>query len=223
MSTYMDFSFQDFNSPPMMMMMNFYDFMMTLLFMILLMIFYMMMCLKTNSFINLNILHNQMVEMIWTVIPVVLLFFMAVPSLKLLYYVEEIFSPYMSLKILGHQWYWSYEYSDFLNINFDSFMSSSNLSDFRLLDVDNRLILPFMFKIRSLVASMDVIHSWAMPSMGVKIDATPGRINQFILIMSRPGLFFGQCSEICGVNHSFMPIVIESIDLMSFFKWIKSF
>nr|YP_009512906.1 cytochrome c oxidase subunit II [Zele chlorophthalmus]AXK15298.1 cytochrome c oxidase subunit 2 [Zele chlorophthalmus] len=225
MCTWLMMTFTDSNSFNSFMMTNFYEFMMLILLMITMLISYMMLMFFFNKLIVLNILHNNFIEIIWTIIPMIILFFLAIPSLKILYIFEEILSPYMSIKIIGHQWYWSYEYSDFNNLNFDSYMlNHDNLNNFRLLDVDNHLILPYMFKIRGLVSSMDVIHSWAMPSLGIKVDATPGRLNQFILFMNRPGLFYGQCSEICGLNHSFMPIVLESVNLKTFYMWImKSF
>nr|YP_010003277.1 cytochrome c oxidase subunit II [Meteorus pulchricornis]ACY09462.1 cytochrome c oxidase subunit II [Meteorus pulchricornis]QHS69753.1 cytochrome c oxidase subunit II [Meteorus pulchricornis]WCB99544.1 cytochrome c oxidase subunit 2 [Meteorus pulchricornis] len=214
--------FPDSNSSIMNLMVDFHDFIMMILCMILLNIIYILIWFFFNNYINLNILHNQMIEVIWTVIPVIILFFMAIPSLKILYLFEELVSPFLSMKILGHQWYWSYEYGDFKNLFFDSFMDTSNeLMNFRLLDVDNRMILPNKFKVRGLVSSIDVIHSWSMPSLGIKVDATPGRINQMIIYMNRSGLFFGQCSEICGLNHSFMPIVLESVNISNFLNWVK--
>nr|WCB99531.1 cytochrome c oxidase subunit 2 [Meteorus sp. 2 XHS-2023a] len=223
MVTWLMMDFQDFNSLSMKFMMNFHDFMMYILLTILFLIFVLFTLFLKNNYINLKILHNHLIEIIWTLLPIIILIFIAVPSLKLLYIVEEIMSPHFTVKILGHQWYWSYEFSDFFSMSFDSFMSEvKSVKSFRLLDVDNRLILPYFLKIRGIVSSVDVIHSWAMPSLGVKVDATPGRLNQFMMILERPGLFFGQCSEICGLNHSFMPIVIESISMKNFFFWMKS-
>lgn len=126
---------------------------------------------------------------------------------------------------MGHQWYWRYEYTDFILNEFDSFIIPSdnlNINEFRLLDVDNRCILPFNYPIRILTTSIDVIHSWTVPSLGIKIDSTPGRLNQSMLIIHRPGIFFGQCSEICGINHRFIPIVIESTRINFFKKWLES-
>jgi len=131
----------------------------------------------------------------------------------------------LTLKTIGHQWYWSYEYSDFNQIEFDSYIIQSNELNnynFRLLDVDNRVILPINLKIRILITAADVIHSWSVPSLGVKVDGTPGRLNQTNFIINRPGLYYGQCSEICGANHSFIPIVIERVNLKSFINWIKN-
>nr|AHA52453.1 cytochrome c oxidase subunit II [Acanthormius sp. QL-2013] len=214
---------QDYNSYLMMFMIEFHDLIMMILFLIMLFIFYIMIWYFFNKFINKNILHNQFIEIIWTIIPMFILMFMAIPSLKILYLMEEIINPFMTIKMLGHQWYWSYEYVDFFEIEFDSFMLDKlfNVENmFRLLDVDNHLVLPKCVDIRGLVSSMDVIHSWSMPSLGIKVDAIPGRVNQFILFLLRYGIYFGQCSEICGLNHSFMPIVLESVNFYLFFIFL---
>nr|AHA52465.1 cytochrome c oxidase subunit II [Therophilus festivus] len=225
MYTWMMMNLQDSNSWVMSLMTEFHDFIMMIMFMILFLIFYIIMMYMYNNFINRNILHGQFIEIIWTIIPMLILIVLAIPSLKILYLIEEIISTNNTMKILGNQWYWNYEYSDFNNINYDSFMLKDfNMKNtFRLLDVDNRFILPYKYFIRNLVSSNDVIHSWTIPSLGLKIDANPGRLNQFIMMINRPGLYYGQCSEICGLNHSFMPIVLESINMKNFLKWIVNF
>nr|YP_009728661.1 cytochrome c oxidase subunit II [Asobara japonica]QHR84917.1 cytochrome oxidase subunit 2 [Asobara japonica] len=214
-------NFQDFNSFLYMYMIEFHDLSLMILLMILFFIMYIIIMFMYNLMINKNILHNQIIEIIWTMIPMVILIFMAIPSLKILYWMEDDYDMFfITMKILGHQWYWSYEYSDFKDIEFDSFMMTEYMPmSLRLLDVDNRLILPVDFYIRGMVSSLDVIHSWAMPVMGVKIDAIPGRINQFIMNINYLGIYFGQCSEICGLNHSFMPIVLEVMPLEMFLDW----
>lgn len=177
-----------------------------------------------NKFTHRFLLEGQNIEIIWTILPAITLVFIAIPSLRLIYILDEINNPSVTIKTIGHQWYWSYEYSDFQSIEFDSYMTPTNsLKDFefRLLDVDNRVILPFNSQIRILVTAADVIHSWTVPSLGIKIDATPGRLNQARLITNRPGLFYGQCSEICGANHRFIPIVIEATSPNYFIKWIS--
>nr|APF47473.1 cytochrome c oxidase subunit II [Snellenius radicalis] len=215
-------NFQDSFSYLMKMMIYFHDFILMILLMILLFILYIMMWFFFNKLINMKILHNHFIEVIWTIIPMIILIFMVLPSLNILYLLEDMVNPFLTIKILGHQWYWSYEYSDFYNLEFDSFMIKDfQNNNFRLLDVDNRLVLPKNFNIRGLVSSVDVIHSWTMPSMGVKVDSIPGRMNQFIMLINRSGLYFGQCSEICGLNHSFMPIVLESINIKNFLTWIS--
>lgn len=166
-------------------------------------------------------------EIVWTLIPIITLVFIAIPSLKILYIVEEIINPFITLNVLGHQWYWRYEYVDFKNLIFDSFIVAidifTNEGIYRLLEVDNRLIVPYNINIRFLISSVDVIHSWSLSSLGIKVDAVPGRINQVITNLCRVGIFYGQCSEICGLNHSFIPIVLERTNLNNFFNWLKNF
>ena len=177
-----------------------------------------------NKFSHRFLLEGQLIEVIWTILPAVTLIFIALPSLRLIYILDEVNNPLITIKTIGHQWYWSYEYSDFKNIEFDSYIIPTNelkLFNFRLLDVDNRVVIPYESQIRILVTAADVIHSWTIPSLGVKIDATPGRLNQIRFSSNRTRLFFGQCSEICGANHRFIPIVIESISPKYFLKWIS--
>nr|YP_009526473.1 cytochrome c oxidase subunit II [Pteromalus puparum]AYM35233.1 cytochrome c oxidase subunit II [Pteromalus puparum] len=213
--------FQDANSPIMENMIMFHDHAMMIIMMIISMIIYMIMFMLYNKMINRFLLEGQMIEIIWTIIPIFFLMFLAIPSLKILYLSDEMNLPNITIKIIGHQWYWSYEYNDFKSINFDSFMLKNENNLFRLLDVDNRMILPYNIQTRMLINSLDVIHSFTIPTLGLKVDAVPGRINQISVLIKRPGLYFGQCSEICGVNHSFMPIVLESTNLNYFIEWIK--
>nr|QHV34322.1 cytochrome c oxidase subunit II [Gessius sp. 'rufidorsus'] len=219
------YMFQDALSPIMEQLMMFHDHSMMIIMMITTSVMLMMMSLYLNKFSNRYMLEGQMIELVWTIIPAVMLIFIALPSLRILYLLEEINKPMITIKTIGHQWFWSYEYYDYKEIEFDSYMKNTNNlmnNEFRLLENDNRLILPFNSKIRLLVSSTDVIHSWTIPSLGVKIDANPGRINQGMMMMLRPGLYYGQCSEICGSNHSFMPITIESINMKSFINWLKN-
>nr|YP_010265214.1 cytochrome c oxidase subunit II [Allodia pyxidiiformis]UIP57085.1 cytochrome c oxidase subunit 2 [Allodia pyxidiiformis] len=226
MATWTNFSLQDSASPLMEQLIFFHDHSLLILIMITVLVSYLMTMLFFNKFTNRFLLSGQLIEIIWTIIPAIILMFIALPSLRILYLLDEINDPSITLKTIGHQWYWSYEYSDFLNLEFDSYMIPTNelpLGNFRLLDVDNRVILPMNSQIRILVSAADVIHSWTVPALGVKIDGTPGRLNQTSFLINRPGLFYGQCSEICGANHSFMPIVIESTYLNYFINWIKNF
>nr|QHN56406.1 cytochrome c oxidase subunit 2 [Megaselia spiracularis] len=225
MSTWANLNLQDSASPLMEQLTFFHDHALLILVMITVLVSYMMGTLFFNKFTNRYLLHGQTIEIIWTILPAITLLFIAFPSLRLLYLIDEINEPMLTLKSIGHQWYWSYEYSDFMNIEFDSYMIPTHeleTNGFRLLDVDNRVVLPMNSQIRVLVTATDVIHSWAIPALGVKIDGTPGRLNQSNFMINRPGLFFGQCSEICGANHSFMPIVIESIPMNYFMKWISN-
>nr|AHA52489.1 cytochrome c oxidase subunit II [Cardiochiles fuscipennis] len=225
MCTWMMWNLQDTFSVGGLFLTYFNDFGLLVIIKIMTMILYIMIWLIFNKFINIYILHNQMLEIIWTFFPMFILFLMAWPSIRILYILEVMFNPSLfSVKILGNQWFWSYEFNDVFKIQFDSFMIKNydSLSNFRLLDVDHRLILPAYLPLRGLITSMDVIHSWTLPSMGIKVDSVPGRINQSIFKIKTLGLFYGQCSEICGMNHSFMPIVLESVMWDVFLHWMKS-
>nr|YP_009689489.1 cytochrome c oxidase subunit II [Lepidurus apus lubbocki]QCZ36051.1 cytochrome c oxidase subunit II [Lepidurus apus lubbocki] len=225
MATWLQLGFQDGASPLMEQLIFFHDHAMLVLILITILVGYFMSSLMINSFTNRYLLDGQLIEIIWTVFPALILISIALPSLRLLYLLDEVNEPSLTIKALGHQWYWSYEYSDFTSIEFDSYMIPTQdllINEFRLLDVDNRLVMPFNTQIRLLVSAADVLHSWTIPSLGIKVDAVPGRLNQLSLFINRPGLFFGQCSEICGANHSFMPIVIESITTKNFLMWISS-
>ena len=184
---------------------------------------------KVFALSNIHITHNTLIEVIWTLIPSFILIIIAIPSFGLLYAMDDIIDPEITLKTIGHQWYWSYEYSDYVNlglkISFDSYMipeAELTLGQLRLLEVDNSIILPLGVYVRINVTSADVLHSWAVPSLGIKIDAVPHRINSGSIFLQRTGVFYGQCSEICGVNHGFMPIVVKSVSLDNYLNWIKS-
>nr|YP_009692282.1 cytochrome c oxidase subunit II [Anthonomus rubi]QED56927.1 cytochrome oxidase subunit II [Anthonomus rubi]QED56939.1 cytochrome oxidase subunit II [Anthonomus rubi]QEH58487.1 cytochrome c oxidase subunit II [Anthonomus rubi] len=225
MTTWKNMLLQDSASPLMEQLMFFHDHTLMILVIITTLVGHMLISMFFNKFTHRFLLDGQMIEMIWTIIPAVILILIALPSLRLLYILDENFNPMISIKTIGHQWYWSYEYSDYKNLEFDSYMIPSNelnKFNFRVLDVDNRMVVPFNCQIRMIVTSTDVIHSWTIPTLGMKIDGTPGRLNQTNFNLNRTGLFFGQCSEICGANHSFMPIVIESVSPKYFLKWIKN-
>ena len=185
---------------------------------------------KTNNPITHHINHGTAIELVWTISPALLLIVIAFPSFKLLYLTDEVFTPSMTIKAVGHQWYWSYEYSDFLNedgesIEFDSYMiPESDLQDgqLRLLDVDNNVVVPVDTNVRFIVTGQDVIHSFAVPSLGIKVDGTPGRLVQTSIIPEREGLFYGQCSELCGILHGFMPICIEVVSPDKYLEWMES-
>lgn len=167
---------------------------------------------------NLDFSENHQLETIWTLIPFFLLIFIVIPSLNSLYILDTCLFCGLRIRIIGHQWYWRYFYKDFSSKLFDSYIVSSERRALRLLEVDNCLVIPTFIPVRFIVTSADVIHSWTIPSFGVKIDAVPGRINQFCFSRKRSGIFFGQCSEICGANHRFMPIVIESLKFKDYRK-----
>jgi len=174
--------------------------------------------------------HGTLIELVWTISPALILVAIAFPSFQLLYMIDEVISPSITVKVVGHQWYWSYEYSDFVNeegeaIEFDSYMvpdADLELGQYRLLDVDNRVVVPVDTHIRFIVTGQDVIHDWAVPALGIKIDGTPGRLNQTSVIIEREGVFYGQCSEICGVYHGFMPIAVEAVSLEKYLSWLDS-
>jgi cytochrome c oxidase subunit 2 len=178
----------------------------------------------------LPIVHGTTIELAWTILPSFILMFIAVPSFALLYSMDEVIDPAITLKVIAHQWYWSYEYSDYNTseedtIAFDSYMIQEDdleLGQLRLLEVDNRVILPVNTHIRVLITSTDVIHNWAIPSLGIKCDAYPGRLNQVNTFIKREGIFHGQCSELCGVNHGFMPIVVEAVSLKDYVSWVSA-
>lgn len=191
--------------------------------------------------------HSSVLEIIWTIIPAIILVFLAVPSFNLLYSLDEIINPTFTVRVVGHQWYWSYEYADgarlrkkgnpLKSICYDSYLLTENSGlngstltieekmeqRFRLLETDSRLVIPRRTHLRILVTSADVLHSWAIPSLGVKIDACPGRLSQISLFIKRHSFYYGQCSEICGVNHGFMPISIGTNSKKRFFHNIKTF
>nr|WHM51643.1 cytochrome c oxidase subunit II [Cahuallitermes intermedius]WHM51838.1 cytochrome c oxidase subunit II [Cahuallitermes intermedius] len=224
MTTWLNMTLQDSASPVMEQLIFFHDHALMIMLMIITAVFYTMISIVQNKQTSRFILEGQMIETIWTIAPAIILVFIAIPSLRLLYLMDEIHNPVMTLKTVGHQWYWSYEYSDFTKLEFDSYMVQQDdhqMNTFRLLDTDNRIVLPMNSPIRMIVTAADVLHSWTVPSLGVKTDATPGRLNQVSFSINRPGLLYGQCSEICGANHSFMPIVIESVSTNQFINWVS--
>ena len=175
--------------------------------------------------------HSTALEIVWTIVPAFILMGIAIPSFALLFSMDEIIDPAITLKVVGNQWYFVYQYSDYFSLkggeslSFDSYLVSEDDlvgGGLRLLEVDNRVVLPINTHIRILITSSDVLHSWAIPSFGIKVDACPGRLNQTSLFIKREGVFYGQCSEICGVNHGFMPIVVEAVQLKKFISWVAN-
>nr|QIT06408.1 cytochrome c oxidase subunit 2 [Neelides sp. FZ-2019] len=218
-------SFQDAASPIMEQLIFFHDHAMMIVIIILTLVSINLIDTYIYPSLDFHLLESHELELFWTLTPSIILIFIGLPSIRLLYLMDETFNPSITLKTIGHQWYWSYEYSDFKSIEFDSYMTPQEESNStsRLIFVDNATPIPINSMVRNLISSADVLHSWAIPSFGVKADATPGRINQTSFLTNYPGQFFGQCSEICGANHSFMPIMIEAISLKSFIKWIKNY
>jgi len=211
---------------------SFHLFLLSVLFLVGILTAWLMTFILYNFTVNKNknsllFTHSSLLEIIWTVFPAVILLFISIPSFSLLYSLDEIIDPSITIKIIGHQWYWTYEMSDFnekeVFLKYDSYMVSADdltCGSFRLLEVDNRLVLPVNRHIRLLITSADVLHSWAVPSLGIKTDACPGRLNQASLYIKRVGTFYGQCSEICGVNHGFMPITVRSVKDQVYYTWV---
>ena len=177
-----------------------------------------------------DIVHGTVLEIVWTVVPALILAVLAVPSFALLYSIEEVPDSTITIKAIGHQWYWTYEYSDYVDaegesIVFDSYMipeEDLRTGMLRLLEVDNRVVVPVNTHVRVIVTAADVLHCWAVPSLGVKLDGCPGRLNQTSFFANREGVFYGQCSEICGVNHGFMPICVEAVTLEDYVQWVAT-
>nr|WDE80487.1 cytochrome oxidase subunit 2 [Empidonax flaviventris] len=221
MANHSQFGFQDASSPIMEELIEFHDHALMVALAICSLVLYLLTLMLMEK-LSSNTVDAQEVELVWTILPAIVLIMLALPSLQILYMMDEIDEPDLTLKAIGHQWYWTYEYTDFKDLSFDSYMLPTTelpLGHFRLLEVDHRIVIPMESPIRVIVTADDVLHSWAIPSLGVKTDAIPGRLNQTSFIVTRPGIFYGQCSEICGANHSFMPIVVESAPLAHFENW----
>nr|AKO90240.1 cytochrome c oxidase subunit II [Scuticaria tigrina] len=214
--------FQDAASPVMEELLHFHDHALMIVFLISTLVLYIIVAMVTTSLTDAYILDSQEIEIVWTILPAIILILIALPSLRILYLMDEVNDPHLTIKAIGHQWYWSYEYTDYEDLGFDSYMvPTQDLApgQFRLLEADHRMVVPMESPVRVLVTAEDVLHSWAVPALGVKMDAVPGRLNQTAFIAARPGVYYGQCSEICGANHSFMPIVVESVPLQHFESW----
>ena len=227
---------QDPATPAMEGMIDFHNYIMVFITVIAVFVLWMMVkiLVSFNEDVNptsVKFTHSSLLEIVWTILPALVLMLIAVPSFGLLYSLDELIDPTVTLKIVGHQWYWSYEYSDYAtleggeSLNFDSYMIATDdltHGSFRLLEVDNRVILPVNTHIRVLITAADVLHCWTVPSFGLKVDACPGRLSQASLFIKREGTYYGQCSEICGVNHGFMPIVVKGVSVDNFVTWIAA-
>ena len=222
--------FQDAHSPTMEKIVSFND----ILFWICVVISVFVMGLMAYIFIRFNrkrnpvpqkFTHNSLIEVLWTVIPVIILIGVAIPSFRLLYLEDVVPKADMTVKAIGHQWYWTYEYPDHGKFSYDSVMipeKDLKPGQLRLLEVDNRIVVPINKTVRVIVTADDVIHAWAVPAFGVKIDAVPGRLNETWFRAERLGIYYGQCSELCGTNHGFMPIRVDVVSEREFAGWIKS-
>ena len=226
--------FQDSSSPQMEAIIELHNYVMYYLIAILFAVMWIMASIvinfTSNRFSQIYLVHGTLIELIWTITPALVLIVIAFPSFKLLYITDDVTDPDLTVKVEAHQWYWSYEYADFLNqddefISYDSYMiNEPELEDgrLRMLEVDNRVILPELSHTRFNIASTDVIHSLACPSLGLKCDAYPYKGNQISLYSNREGTYFGQCSEICGILYSSMPIVIQSVSLEKYLMFLRS-
>lgn len=170
--------------------------------------------------------HNVLIEVIWTAVPLIILLVIVVPSFKLLYFLDRTEEPEMTLKVTGYQWYWGYEYPDQEGINFLSYMIPDDEIDTskgeqRLLSTDTKIVLPVDTNIQILVTAADVLHAFAVPALGIKIDAIPGRLNETWVNISKPGIYYGQCSELCGKDHSYMPVEIHAVSKEEFKVWVE--
>ena len=197
---------------------KFYDNVIVILRLILSLVFMSILFIFLSKFNNRYFIEENLIEIVWTLVPIVILVFIAVPSLYVLYIIEDVYKINLVIKSVGHQWYWRYEYRDFEKLEFDSYIIDRK---FRLLETDNSLVLPVNSYIYILTTRADVIHSWVVASLGLKRDSIPGRINQLIFMSERSGIFFGQCSEICGSNHRFIPIKVEILPLKYFNIWLQ--
>jgi cytochrome c oxidase subunit 2 len=203
----------------------FHEYIIVILLLILTFVTYLFLFLVSSNRLDKYSIDSHVLETVWTIIPIIILLFIAFPSLYLLYLIEEVSSPSLTVKVVGHQWYWEYQYSNsWFNHSFDSYivheLETSPL--FYSLDVDNRLVLPTISNILFLITSADVLHSWTVPSLGFKVDACPGRLNYVRTITPYSGVYYGQCREICGSNHRFMPIVLEFVPIDHYLKYISS-
>jgi len=221
---------QEAGSPVMEQLAAFHQFVLYIIISIVLFVFALMayVCVrfsKKNNPIPSTTSHNIFIEIVWTVIPVIILIIITFPSIKILHFMEKRFDPDITLKVVGHQWYWEYEYPDH-DFSFDSYMIKDEdlkPGQLRLLEVDNRVVVPVETNVKVLLTSYDVIHSWAVPSLGLKTDAVPGRINETWFRITKPGVYYGQCSEICGVGHGFMPIAVQAVTKPEFEQWLLKF
>jgi len=171
-----------------------------------------------------RITHNTQLEVAWSVIPIVILVVIAVPSFKLIYYSDRAVDAEMTLKAVGNQFFWTYEYPNHDDLTFDAILVEKDdlkKGDLRLLTTDNAVVLPVNTTIRFLTTANDVIHAWAMPAFGVKIDSVPGRLNETWFRINKEGTYYGQCSELCGANHGYMPIMVKSVSKDAFAEWVE--
>lgn len=225
MSNWGQLGLQDAVSPLITQLTLFHDHRISIITLIWTLTLYLLTYAVINSYYTPRLLEAQVIETVWTITPCVILLALIIPSLRILYLMEGTDSPEITIKSIGHQWYWSYEYSDLDGLDYRSYIIPENqllAGIYRLLEVDNRAVLSLITETRILVTAEDVIHAWSVPRMGLKVDAIPGRLNQLSVSPSAIGIFYGQCSEICGTNHSFIPIILEVVPTKPFINWSKT-
>lgn len=221
MASWGQLGLQEGMSVTMELMVGFHDYIIVIMTAIFIVVSYLFAMVSVSTGLDKFITESHFLEFIWTLIPMIILLFIAFPSLYILYLTEDSCLRGCLVKVVGHQWYWEYQYSGaFGDFEFNSYMLTAGDSLYRNLDVDNRVLVPTLVPSLFIVTSSDVLHSWTVPSLGVKVDAIPGRLNYVRLSPSHTGVYFGQCSELCGSNHSFIPIVIESVPVSSFINFV---
>ena len=207
----------------------FHDWALTFLVLIVVLVTYISVVIVNRRFLNGLLKDDQELEILWTILPFFILILLAIPSLKILYSMEEISKPFITLQANGHQWYWTYNYflpfegRNCRNLEIEGRYTLDNQAftdKIRVLETETRITLPVRKDLRVLCTSEDVLHAWGIRSLGVKVDAVPGRINQLSFLINKPGVFYGNCMELCGAQHRFMPITIESLSSKDFFKWV---
>ena len=212
------YSLQDALSVTMEQIIYFHDYLIIIIIIIIRVVGYFLGFVLFTKTYSSRVVADHLVERVWTILPIVVLIFLVYPSIYLLYLIDERRVEFLcTLKVIGHQWYWSYKIDGLLNLEIDSYIDVDRCV--RLIDVDNRVVVPVQEHIRALITSSDVLHAWALPALGVKIDAIPGRLNQFVFMVILPSVIHGQCREICGINHSFIPIVLEAVNLIDLLYW----
>lgn len=221
--------FQEAASPIMHELQNFHNFLLWTIFLIVIFVIVLVgyVIIRFNAKANpvpAKFSHNITLEIVWTIIPIIILIIIAIPSFRILKLAEHTPPADITIKVVGSQWFWTYSYPDHGNFEFDSYMiedAKLQPGQFRLLEVDNRLVIPQNVTVRFLITAADVIHSFAIPSLGIKIDAVPGRVNETWTKIEHKGVYYGQCSELCGIKHGFMPIAIEVVSQEEFKQWIQ--
>lgn len=175
-----------------------------------------------NKLINKSTFENQKIEIIWTTFPRLIIIIITYLSIPVLYLNNELKMNIISIKVSGNQWFWNYKYINF-KYSFNSYLIYKKKFNLNLIETDNKVILPFNNQVLLIITATDVIHSWAIPSINLKCDTIPGQINNILIKSNKIGISFGQCSEVCGVNHRFIPIIIETVSIKEFVKWVKKF